>query len=394
MARRLATESRELGQALPRRQGRLVSIIRELETTGPNLAEISRRLGEPKESITYRFKSAIEKNGYAVQARIDLSALGLQGAMAVVDVADAYADKVGDIFDGMDDRWYLTGFSRTLPDGRFVFHFCMPEDHYGELHRMLDGLVDSGLITRVRTVARFSWRRHTKMRAELFDFRRGRWDFDWSQVPQNPPRFEAPERSARQKFDSTDISIVASLLGNANTPLKAIAKHIRVSSKTAYRHAEHIQRAGLIKGYGVNWLRNQMNADLGRPFAPRHRIAFTNVLVSSVTPEEQARLSEKLSVLPFLWFEAGGEDYLAEIGIPLEQMVETMSYLREVLEPVAERSLSLMEDSGFSRGYSPPRFLVDDSTGGWIWDLDEQMRMLEGQLRVAESEKRVRGSPS
>ena len=169
---------------------------------------------------------------------------------------------------------------------------------------------------------------------------------------------------------------------NANTPLKEIAKKNRVSSKTAYRHAGHADDAGFVLGYGVNWTRTQINVALGKPHAPRHRFAMMWTFVSSVTPEEQARLSEQLGVLPFMWFEAGGENYMAEFAIPLEQMVETMSYLTEVLRPVTERSSTFFIDSAYSRGYSPPRFLVDDSRKDWIFDLDDQITRIKAQLKL------------
>ena len=92
-----------------------MSIVREIEEVGPNLAEVARRLHEPKESVSYIFRTAIQKNGYVVQARVDLGALGLREAVAVVDIADQYSLSAGDVFDGMDDHWYLLGFSRILP---------------------------------------------------------------------------------------------------------------------------------------------------------------------------------------------------------------------------------------------------------------------------------------
>ena len=392
MTKGLATETRVLGAPLPKRQSRIVSIVKDLELVGPNLAEVARRLDEPKESVSYIFRSIIEKNGYVVQARVDMAALGLRDAVAVVEVADEFTENIADVFDGMDDHWYLLGFSRTLPDGKYMLHFALPEEKYDELPTLLNRMKKEHVISDVHEVMRFSWRRHIPMRAELYDFKRGRWEFDWSLAPPTRP-FKPPPKSARQKFDSTDISILSSLITNAATPLKAIAKHVRVSSKTAYRHAEHIADAKLIPAHGLNWLRSQMNTELGKPFAPRHKFVFTNVCVRSVSPEELAHLSEKLNVLPFMWFEAGGQDYMAELAIPLEQMVETMTYLREVLEPVAERSSTYLGDTTYCRGYSPPRFLVDDSKGGWIFDLDAQMLRLDEQLTVARNEKRQKSGP-
>ncbi len=386
-----ASETRVAGTPRPKRQSRIASIVKEIEASGPNLAGVARKLNEPKESVSYIFRSIIEKNGYVVQARIDLGALGLRDVVAVVDITDEFSENIVDVFDGMDDHWFLFGFSRTLPDSRYVLHFALPEEHYNEFPEILDRM-KGRIVSEVHDILRFSWRRHPKMRPEIYDFKRGRWEFDWGQSPVVLP-FKLPPKSAKQKFDSTDIALLAFLIANSATPLKTIAKHIRVSSKTAYRHAEHIERARFISSHGVNWLRSHTNTELGKPFAPRHSFAFTTVSVRSVSPEELARISEKLSVLPFTWFEAGGQDYLTEIAIPLEQMVETMSYLREVLEPVAERSSTFLVDTTYSRGYSLPRFLVDDSKGEWTFDLDAQMRYLDEQMAIARDERRKPAHP-
>lgn len=382
----VSAETRILRAPQSKRQDRLASVVKELEAHGPNLAKIARNLNEPKESVSYIFRSIIEKNGYVVQARINLGALGLRDAFAVVDIADELSENITDVFDAMEDRWFLFGFSRILPDSRYFLHFALPEEHYADFPELLDRMKER-VISEIHETMQSSWRRHSKMQPEIYDFKRGRWDFDWSQIRSAFP-FTAPPRSARQKFDSTDIALLASLIANSATPLKTIAKKVRVSSKTAYRHAEHIERARFISSYGLNWLGAYTSQVSAKPFPARQRFAFTIVSVRSVSPEELTRLGEKLSVLPFTWFEAGGRDYLAEIAIPLDQIVETMSYLREVLEPVADRSSTLLRDALCSGDYAPPRFLVDDEKGEWTFDLDAQMRDLDERVATAVDERR------
>ncbi len=364
-------------------------MVRELEQVGPNFAEIARRLNQPEETVRRTFKSTIEKHGYVVHAGTNSGVLGLREVYALVDIADEFQEKVEDIVSDMDDHWFLSGFYRTLPDGKFLLRFSIPEDHYDEAPAMLSRMTEVGLISKTQRVLRTSWVRYRPMSADLFDFRRGRWEFDWTRIPTNVP-ISLPHRSPRRRFDSTDIAIMFHLMLNANTPLKEIAKRLRVSGETASMHAEHIARAGLISWYRVNWNRAQVNLETGRPFAPRHRLGLWT-LVSSVTPEELARLSERFNALPFMWLEAGGQDYAAQFVVPLEQTVEVLSYFREVLRPVADRSATYVADPACSRGYSAPLYLVDDSRGDWIFDLDSQISRLKEQLEVARREMRRPG---
>jgi DNA-binding Lrp family transcriptional regulator len=360
-----------------------------MEVVGPNMTEVARRLKQPKETVSYTFRSKVLMNGYSVMAWPDREALGLRGITAVVDVADEYASSMDKLSVGMDAHWYLQGYNRTLPDGKFILHFTLPEKHYNDFPRLLKKMEKAGLISKVHRVLRFSWRRQRPMRADLFDFKRGRWEFDWTQLSSE----DVPEVRAitpRQQFDSMDLSILECLEENACWSIKEIAERLKVSSKTAYRHAHHIEEKHLIDGYGINWLRSHMNTNLGRPRAPKHRLGFVHVNVVDVNPSERAALSRKMNNLPFLWAELAGTDYCVELGIPLEQMVETMSYLGEALAPVARRSNNYMIDTAGSRGFSTPPRLFDVSKEDWAFDQDSQISYLEAQLKLVRNENRGR----
>jgi DNA-binding Lrp family transcriptional regulator len=351
-----------------------------METVGPNMAEIARRIGEPEESVSYAFRSNVLTNGYAVTAWPDREALGLRGIIAVVDIAQEYAHKMFELCDGMD-YWYLHSFNRTVPDGKFILQFTMPEERYDDFPRLLKRMEKAGLITKVYRILRSSWRRHRPMRADLFDFKRGRWQFDWTQLSSE----DVPElrsRTPRQEFDSVDLSILEQLEVNACYTTKEIAELTGISSRTAYRHAHRIEERHLVDAYGINWLRTHIDPNLGRPRAPKHRLGFIHTNVVDVNPRELARLSDKMNRLPFLWAELGGGDYVAETGVPLEQTVETMNYIGEALGPVAKRSNNFMIDPACSLSLATPIRLFDDSIGHWIFDLNSQMSYLEEQLRM------------
>ena len=54
------------------------------------------------------------------------------------------------------------------------------------------------------------WVRNVPMKAEMYDFRKRRWDFDWSKRMTNPAStdFEVAER---ETYDSIDLGIIEQL---------------------------------------------------------------------------------------------------------------------------------------------------------------------------------------
>ena len=351
------------------------------------MAEIARRLGEPKETVSYSFRSKIRKNGYSVHARWDRGALGLRDVVAVVDIASQYAARATDVMEGMDEHWFLQGITRTVPHGRFILQFTIPEEHYDEFPQLLERMKEEGFLTNVYQVLRFAGRRLRPMDAEHFDFRRGRWEFDWTRASPAPLQVDRPR--PRQRFDLADLSILQYLMMDATTPMNEIAKRMKVSTKTAYRHARHVEEKHLIESHGIRWTKTQMNQDLGKPFTPPRKFFYNCVCVQGATRKEIDDLSSRLNSIPFLWAELLGKDYFAQIVMPTEQMVEGMSFMRNALAPVAKKSTSFMIEAGYGVSFTPPRDAFDDSTGEWIFDVEKQMSLLREQLKTVREESRL-----
>src|SRR3989442_6905891 len=73
------------------RTAQLVQLLTEI---GPDIPEISRRLGQFKESVRYRYKEKIVNRGFAVQAAVDHEKFGLRRVIFVVDFAPQYKTKM------------------------------------------------------------------------------------------------------------------------------------------------------------------------------------------------------------------------------------------------------------------------------------------------------------
>lgn len=142
-------------------------IVREVETVGPNVAEVARRLKLPEERVRRCYRSRVLKNGFHLIARSDWGALGLRPVRVVADISKTYAKYASDIFYAMDNRWFFLEFDRLFPDGKFNIAFLLPEEHYGEFPRILAEMEGMGFLETVHETYHPRWRIVTPMRGAL-----------------------------------------------------------------------------------------------------------------------------------------------------------------------------------------------------------------------------------
>ncbi len=362
-------------------------IVREVETVGPNVAEVARRLKLPEERVRRCYRSRVLKNGFHLIARSDWGALGLRPVRVVADISKTYAKYASDIFYAMDNRWFFLEFDRLFPDGKFNIAFLLPEEHYGEFPRILAEMEGMGFLETVHETYHPRWRIVTPMRAELFDFKRTTWNLDWSNLPSVEP--PSPSHTPRQELDSVDVSMIIWKELNATSPISGFAKRSSMSVKTAYSHLAHVRDRKLIGGYRVLWAKNQMNQDTNQPRRPMHRYAPMIASFTGISDDEQTELRRRMNALPFLAMEMGGDsDYSAFLIPPLEQTIETMAYLREAMEPTRERSHFHLVDMTCATRFTIQR-LYDDSNGRWFFDIDDQMARLRKELETVRKENRL-----
>src|SRR5262252_5349133 len=136
--------------------GRTVQLVKLLAEMGPDIPEISRRLGQFKESVRYRYKEKILNRGFAVQASVDHERLGLRRLMAVVEFADAYAYYGQSILASMNELCYLVSFAKTMPSGSYVVQFSLPQEYMPERRRFLGILQERGMFASL-AMYEFDW---------------------------------------------------------------------------------------------------------------------------------------------------------------------------------------------------------------------------------------------
>jgi DNA-binding Lrp family transcriptional regulator len=358
------------------RTAQLVDLLTKL---GPDIPEIARRLGQFKESVRYRFKQKLLSKGFAVQAAVDHEKLGLRRVVSIVKFGDQYEAYAESILTAMSELCYLVSFEMTLPEGYFILNFSVPDEFVPEFVSFIDALKKKGLFTRAESHV-FDSFRNTPMRAEFYDFNSGVWDFDWSSTSLTPEAISYVQAKP-VKFDYLDLLLLKELQIDATRSLVQIASRLGLNyKKLAWHYSAHVQRAGLIEGYTVNWMGTRYEYRLEKALHRKHRYVRINLLVECRNDSERLSLMSKSNRLPFLWAEAFGKDYYTEFAFPADDVNEAMQYLRSMLRSMDERARYFVMDQTNALAFTISYKLFDQETGRWKFDREELLRRFDNLI--------------
>lgn len=359
------------------RTAQLVQLLTEI---GPDIPEIARRLGQFKESVRYRYKEKILNRGFAVQAVPDYEKLGMRRVIVRIDFAQEYKQYANAILTAMNELCYVVNFYKTLPEGEYVTHAVVPNEYMGRFMEFIKALGEKGMFV-LKEMLEFEWFRNPPMRAEHYDFNTGRWDFDWSRVSLTDYALAAREKTRREKFDKTDLLIIKELQMDANKPLIEIAKKLEINyKKVAWHHTTHVIGRGLIQGYRINWLGTRYDYKLDKALQRKHRYVILDVISRGIGDFDRMRLISQINRLPFVFAEATGPHYFANLGIPIDFMNEAMRYLGSVIAPVRDKSRYYIIDQEDGLSFSIPYKLYDESVENWIFNSDDLMDRFENLI--------------
>jgi len=344
------------------RTAQLVQLLTEL---GPDIPEIARRLGQFKESVRYRYKEKILNKGLAVQAIANHERLGLKRVVTVTDIGETFRPYAATILSAMNELCYVISFTKTLPQGQYVIHASVPAEHVPAYTDMIDKLAEKGLFVGPRNSV-YDLTRSPSMRAEYYDFNVDRWDFDWT----NSTKKGLPEpyspTTIQAEYDKTDLLIIKEFMVNGEKSLKEISDKLQVNyKKLAWHYSTHVVARNLIKGYRVNWMGTAYNEELGKPARTPHKYLPIMLMVRDLNEYERMVLIQKMSQIPFVWFEATGKGYLAELGIPTDYLVEGLRYVEEAIAPIRDRAEILTLDQANSLAFTVSYQLYDEKLRQW-----------------------------
>jgi hypothetical protein len=347
---------------------KMVRFVRLLEEVGPDIAEISRRMGEYKETVRYWYKEKILGKGFAIRATPDITALGLKRVMMITEFSSQYHQLANPILMAMNQLCYVTYFGKTIPGRKYIVDATVPKTILYEYIDFIRELTSIGLFSSTTPYV-FDWVRNTPMKAEFYDFDTGIWDFDWSR-----PRIHnisGYEVSSEAYFDYVDLLIVKELQMDADTPLAEMANKFGKNYKTVYWHYMNHVKGKLIKSYWLNWLGTRYDYDADRALHRKHRYLMLSLLVKNITKQENSDLSSKLNMLPFLYFEEGGDHYFADFAFPVDFVNEAYAFLDEVLEPYSGRFEIFSLDSTNAMAFTLPYEMYNPEIQQWLFNKDE-----------------------
>ncbi len=363
-----------------------VALVRLVNEIGPDIAEISRRLGQFRESVRYRYKEKIVNNGFAIKATPNYGALGMKRLVMKVKVAPEFAEIAQQLFTAMSDLCYVVGYAGTMPENGYLVHAGLPRRFDGEFRAMMVRLKEMGIFESVEffNCDRF---RIAPMRAECFDFDHGLWDFDWS----DPLPLERETVNAtvwdEAEFDKTDLLLIKELSKDGRQTLSQIMEAIKrvngieINYKTLLWHyTNHVLRRHLINGYNVQWHGVKYDFSAERKKLRPHGYLFVSLTVKDVDDQERMTLMGSVNRLPFLWSEGSGKDYYAQFAFPVESANEALEYLNKTLRPFGTRGacyiLNQKEMLGFTIGYN----LWDTANSRWTFEPDKILARFENLL--------------
>ena len=364
-----------------------VALVKLITEIGPDIAEISRRLGQYKESTRYRYKEKVVKRGFAIKVDLDYGALGLRRIVMKLKLASSHSQHVHEMFEAMSEHGYIVAYAGTMPGEVYIVHAGVPIEFTSEFHLFIDSLKEKGIFSSVELFD-CDWFRVSPMRAECFDFDAGVWDFDWSNPPAVDEKAARATISERKEIDKIDLLLVKELWRDSDRSLVEIKASIRklngidINYKTlAWHYKRHVRAHQLVRDYSVAWHGLQYNflrEKTGR--LAKHAYLGVSFIVRKTDERERMSLRSRLNRLPFQWSEAAGEAYYSQLFFPLTMANEGLDYLKTLLRPFGERAemflLDQTEMASFTIGYK----LWDDHQKRWTFDRRGLLSRLEGSV--------------
>ncbi len=315
--------------------------------------------------------------GIAVQGAVDHERLGLKRVMMITEFVEPYRGFASAILTAMSEVSYVVGFSKTLLGGEYIVNLSIPAEILEEVRAFFIALKDKGMFSKLE-ILDFDWYRNVPMRPEFYDFDTGRWDFEW----QNPS-FEnygaaayVPSRKGR--FDYIDLLILKELQMDANKSLKEMSEKLKINyKKLAWHHKAHVCSQNLLSGYTVNWIGTRYDYTLEKVLHRKHRYFVFDLFVRDVTEYESMVLRHHMNVLPFLWSEAGGRNYHAEIALPVDNVVEGLQYIGNATSAVRDRLGIYPGDQTEAASFTILYPMYDQSLKAWTFNKEDLIQRFD-----------------
>ena len=350
---------------------KIAALVKLIAKDGPQINRIARELGVHKETARYWYKEKLLKKGYTVQAVPNHEKLGLKRVVALAEFSESFRPYADAILMAMSELCYLTSFMKALPDDLYSIHANVPQECAGDWIQFMYALKQRGLFNSIHAVS-FDWARVVPMRSEMYDFENHSWQYDWASKPNMDSASFNFAPSAKGKFDLIDLNLIKQLQIDPDATLIEAGDRLQLNYKTlTWHYRMHLVKYGLLKGYLVNWAGTRYDPKLEKALHRRHKYMWLELLVSGVTETERMQLMAKINQLPFVWFEAGGLNYFAQIALPIETMTEALTFIKDVTSPVRQKATWHFLDQANALRFSIVPTLYDPEAKKWKFDQAE-----------------------
>jgi hypothetical protein len=347
---------------------KIAAMVKLISEYGPQINRIARELGVHKETARYWYKEKLLKKGYTLTAVPNYEKLGLGRVVALAEFSEKFAPYADAILMAMSELCYLSSFAKTLTEDSYSIQANVPREHIVTWMQFMRALKQRGLFDSIQ-MASFDWVWVVPMRSELYDFENGSWQYDWmskTKVRAGPANFVT---ATRGRFDIADLRVIKQLQIDPDTSLFEISEKLGVNYKTLNWHSRvHVSGNGLLKGYLVNWAGTRYDPKLEKALHRKHRYMWVELLVSDITESERMELMAKINTVPFVWLEAGGQNYFVQIAFPIETITEALGFIKEVVSPIRRKATWHFMDQANALRFSMTPSLYDQDTKKWKFD--------------------------
>lgn len=378
------------GVESPRRRlnQELVRMAHCLAEVGPNINQIARITQQYKETVRYRYHRFLEGQGITVQAIPNYSKLGFKRLIIIAKLAGSSEANAESIFMELCEYCYLHSFTRVLLTGQYVIHVAVPSELAERCSAVYQSLHESGLFTEME-ILEFDEMRNPPMKPELFDFVRGTWSFDWDSIRAKDVELPLTVRPKVERYDRVDLLILKELDIDASRTLVKMAANVKVSlNALEFHYRDHVKARGLIKGYRLVWQGTKYDREQRKVVSRKEFYIELTILLKGGTREEVVGLMLLLNKTPFLWSEAYGAAYCAEVFLPHYAYEGFMEYIDAFAAGVGKKLSVFVMDQSRAMRFVLQYDLFDAGSRRWLLDPQAVPKALEALSTTVGKERR------
>lgn len=358
----------------------LANVAKHINQVGPRINEVARRSEQYKESVRYRYRKFFLKKGVTIQATPNYQRLGFTRLVVFAKLAPEFERWADVIFTALSEGCYLRSFTRTILEREYIIHVAAPKQLKEECSAFFMILHQRGLFTKCK-VLEFEELRNPPMKAEFYNFPDETWKFQWPKSEYATPTMAYRTFEKVEKYDRLDLLILKELEIDANRSLIQISKRVKVPVRTLqFHYLDHIKGRNLVRAYNVSWQGSRYDFERGIPLTKNDRYVEVTVLLEGGTRLENAELRALLNRTPFLWSEAVGPNYCAEVFVPNELYIGLLEYLEPFAAKVDDKLRVLVMHQGRALRFTISYKLFDGINRSWKLDYDAINSMLDNLM--------------